>query len=182
MSRLSKKPINIPENIKISISGDSILVNGPKGELSFKLPSGVKVLIENKKVKLQGNLEDKNSKPLLGMSVRMINNMIKGVLSGYEKKLEISGVGYKANVQGEELLLDVGFSHSVNLKIPKGITVNVVKNLITVAGADKQMVGEFAANIKRIKPPEPYGGKGIKYEGENIKRKISKKATAAASS
>lgn len=182
MSRLAKKPINIPDNIEISVSGSFLLVKGPKGELTFKLPSGLEVLIEKKKVKLQGMPEDKNSKPFLGMSVRMINNMIKGVLGGYEKKLEISGVGYKANVQGDELVLDVGFSHSVNLKITKGLTVSVAKNLITVAGADKQLVGEFSANIKRIKPPEPYGGKGIKYEGEKIKRKISKKATAAASS
>ncbi len=182
MSRLARKPINIPDNVEISMSDDSVLVRGPKGELIFKLPAGLGVIIENKKVKLQRISEDKNSKSFLGMSVRMINNMIKGAVDGYEKKLEISGVGYKANVQGEELSLDLGFSHSVNLKIPKKLTVSVSKNLITVAGADKKSVGEFAANIKRIRPPEPYGGKGIKYEGERIKRKISKKATAASSS
>lgn len=181
MSRLAKKPINIPDNVEVTVSDGSVLIKGPKGQLVFKLLPSIKVLIENKKLKLQLISGEKKSKSFLGTSFKTINNMIQGVRDGYEKKLEISGIGYKADVQGGKLLLDVGFSHSVEIKIPSELNVSVSKNIITVSGIDKQLVGQFASNIKRIKPPEPYGGKGIKYEGENIKRKISKKATAASS-
>ncbi len=181
MSRLSKKPIVIPAGIEAEILQGTIRIKGPKGELSFTFHPAIEVLKENKKIKIKTKILTKKTKSLLGLSARMICAMIEGVIKRYEKQLIIEGVGYKANVEGEDLILETGFSHKVKMKIPEGLKITVAKNVISILGADKQVVGEFAAIIKKIKPPEPYKGKGIRYVNEKIKKKFSKKATAAAS-
>jgi len=179
MSRLAKKPINIPENVKASLENNVLVVKGPKGELKQTIHFFVAVKID-KNILMVG-IEDKNSKDqkaMQGTFYRLICNMIKGVVEGFSKKLEINGVGYKTNVQNKILTLNVGFSHPVEFNIPDGIEIKTEKNTITVSGIDKQLVGETAARIRRIRKPEPYKGTGIKYSDEVIRRKAGKAAKA----
>lgn len=179
MSRIGKKEILIPENVNVEIVDKLIKVKGPKGELSFEHNHQVKLVKNDNVLNVERKSNDKLSKSLHGLTRVLINNLIVGVTDGFEKKLEIKGVGYKANVQGDKLVLAVGFSHPVEIVAPKGITFQAQKNTITVSGIDKQLVGQVAANIRAIKKPEPYKGKGIKYSDEVIIRKAGKAAKAA---
>jgi len=177
MSRLGKLPIQIPEGVKINIDKDIIIVSGKNGELKQKLHSDVVVDIkENEVVVKVKNPEDKKQNSLWGLFRALINNMVIGVGIGYEKKLEIKGVGYKAAVNGNKLNLSLGFSHPIEFVLPDGISASVEGNTISIKGADKQLVGEVAAQIRKYRKPEPYKGKGIKYSNEVIRRKAGKAA------
>jgi large subunit ribosomal protein L6 len=177
MSKLAKIPIEIKENVTVIFEGSNVKVSGPKGILYYNLPSSVDVKVENGR--LEVGVKDKNEekiKELLGLTRAMIANMITGVQIGFSKKLELSGVGYRAKVSGNDLELSVGFSHPVSIAAPSGITFAVFENFITVSGIDKGLVGNTAASIRSIRPPEPYKGKGIKYADERIRRKAGKAA------
>jgi large subunit ribosomal protein L6 len=177
MSRIGKKVIEIPEKVEVKIVQDSVIVKGPKGELTQKIHPAVKIAIQDKEITLSvSDSENKKEKSLWGLFNRLINNMIIGVTKGYEKKLEVIGVGFKVAIQGQKLTLNVGFSHPVEYILPKGIASTVEKNVITLSGIDKQEIGEIAAQIRRIKKPEPYKGKGIRYAGEVVKKKVGKTA------
>jgi len=181
MSRIGKKPIEIPQGVNVKIENNLITVKGPKGELSFKIHPQVIIQKENSSLKVSvKNEEDKKEMALWGTFQRVISNMIFGVTNGYEKKLELNGIGYRASVSSNKLILNLGFSHPVEFVLPLGIEAKVDKNIITISGIDKQLVGETAAKIRKIKPPEPYKGTGIKYLGEVIRKKAGKKAVAAA--
>jgi len=180
MSRIGKKPILIPEKVDVKISNGLVVVNGPKGELKRNVNSLIKIEIKDKEIVLNiKNEDDKLEKSLWGTERQLINNMIVGVNEGFSKKLEINGVGYRAATSGKSLTLSVGYSHPVEFKIPEGIDVSVEKNLITVSGIDKQQVGEISAQIRKIRKPEPYKGKGIKYIDEVVIRKAGKQAKGA---
>ena len=175
MSRVAKKPIAITKGVELNIQAGQVSVKGPKGTLSIAKPEGVEVRIEDGNVLLSA--ADPNLVPLAGTLRAIIANMIKGVSEGFERKLELVGVGYRAAMQGKDLNLSLGFSHPVLFQTPEGITIATpTQTEIVVTGADKQRVGEVAAKIRGFRPPEPYKGKGVKYAGENIIRKEAKKA------
>lgn len=176
MSRIGKKPILIPDGVEVKIEGQKVTVKGSKGELSYEVRPEIKVEMKQGNIFTSIQKEKKESKAFWGLARALIFNMIQGVTVGYEKKLEIQGVGFKAAIEGEELVLNVGFSHSVKVKIPKEIAVSVEKNIIIVSGINKGLVGQLAANIRKVKPPEPYKGKGIRYVGEVVRKKLGKKA------
>jgi len=179
MSRLGKLPIEIPEKTEVKIQDDFIIVKGPKGELKQKLNPLAKVEIKDKEVIVSVKDEkDKTSRAMWGLFRQLINNMVAGVNEYFEKKLEINGVGYRAAISGNTLTLNVGYSHPVDYKLPDGISGNVEKNVITISGIDKQLVGETAAQIRKVRKPEPYKGKGIKYIEEVIRRKVGKAAAS----
>lgn len=184
MSRLGKKPILIPLGVEVKVEGTSISVKGPKGELKrdFRQEITVSVSENEGKKQIEVGLKDNNleNKPFWGLTRSLIANMVEGVVSGYERKLQIEGVGYKAIIEGDNLTLSLGFSHPVKIKKDKGIEFKVEKNILTVSGIDKELVGQVAAKIRKIKPPEPYKGKGIRFVGEFVRRKAGKKAVAAA--
>lgn len=185
MSRIGKKPIIIPAGVEVKIDGQNVSVKGPKGALSLVMHPAAcaKVADEGgiKSINIEvKNKEDVKEKALWGLTARLVANMVFGVTNGYEKKLEINGVGFRAAASGNKLKLEVGFSHPVEYQMPQGISVAVEKNIISISGADKQMVGEAAAQVRRIKKPEPYKGKGIKYINEVIRRKAGKAVKAAA--
>ena len=180
MSRIGKKLILIPENVELKTDKERISIKGPKGELSLQINPGIKVETENSRLKVSLEKENKENNAIWGLTQALISNMIKGVSEGFEKKLEIQGVGFRAEVSGENLILNVGFSHPVNLKIPENIKITVEKNIITVSGIDKGLVGQVAANIRKTKKPEPYKGKGIRYLGEQVRRKAGKRVIGAA--
>lgn len=180
MSRIGKKPIEIPQTVKAEISGGFIKVIGPKGELTSSINGNINAEIGDGRVLVSPKKDlSKKEKGLWGMQRMIIFNMIEGVNKGFEKKLEIEGVGYKAVVQGDELILNVGFVHPVKVKKPEGVGFLVEKNVITISGIDKQKVGQVAAEIRAVKKAEPYKGKGIKYQGEKIRRKEGKKVVSA---
>lgn len=176
MSRVGKKPILIPGGVEVKIDGRKVTVKGPKGQLSQGFRKEIKVEIEDNKVFVRPDLDTKRTNAFWGLTRALINNLIEGVVSGFEKKLEINGIGYKANLEGKDLVLKVGFSHLVNIQCPEGIEFKVEKNVITISGINKQLVGQTAAKIRKVRPPEPYKGKGIKYVDEIIRRKVGKKA------
>ena len=180
MSRVGKKPIEIPQSVEVKITGQQVNIKGAKGELSQVVRPEIKVEVKEGKIFVTTQMETKKSKALWGLTRALLQNMIKGVTEGYEKKLEIEGVGYRANLEGQDLVLNVGFSHSVKIKAPEGIKFSVEKNIITISGIDKGLVGQIAAKIRRVRPPEPYKGKGIKYVGEQIRRKVGKRAVTTA--
>jgi len=180
MSRIGKKPIEIPEAVEVKITGQQVNIKGAKGELSQVVRPEIKVEVKEGKIFVTCQIETKKSKALWGLTRALLQNMVKGVTEGYEKKLEIEGVGYRANLEGQDLVLNVGFSHPVKIVAPQGIKFGVEKNIITVSGIDKGLVGQIAAKIRKVRPPEPYKGKGIKYVGEQIRRKVGKKAATTA--
>jgi large subunit ribosomal protein L6 len=180
MSRIGKKPIEIPPGVQVKIEGNRVYVEGPKGKLSKEFRPEIGVEIKEGKILVFPQKSSKITKALWGTTRQLIFNMIEGVTKGYEKKLEIEGLGYKATLEGKNLVLRVGYSHPVIITPPEGVIISVDKNIITVSGIDKELVGQVAANIKKVKPAEPYKGKGIKYLGEKIIRKVGKKATATA--
>ena len=179
MSKLAKKPVAIKEGVNISFENGIIKISGSKGNLNFRIPEGVDV--KSVEGRLLVSLKDKNNeglKPLLGLTRAMISNMVTGVSSGFEKKLELSGVGYRAVASGRDLTLSVGFSHPVKITADEGLNFTVSENIITVSGVNKDFVGNMAAKIRAVRPPEPYKGKGIKYVQEKIRRKVGKAAKA----
>lgn len=179
MSKIAKKPVLLKENVNFSLEGHKVLISGPKGNLFFNLPEGIKADVKDGNIVVtQVKLNDEKTKPLFGLTRAMIANLVKGVTDGFEKKLELSGVGYRAQASGSTLTLSVGYSHPVIIKAEDGITFAVEENVITVSGIDKAKVGDIAAKVRSIRPPEPYKGKGIKYQGERIKRKAGKAAKA----
>jgi len=179
MSRIGKKPITFPKNVKISQSGGIVKVEGPKGALSSKLPEGITMAVADGNLVIERKSDERLARSYHGLARTIIGNMVNGVSNGFEKRLEISGVGYRAEATGNTLKLILGFSSPVQYNIPKGIEVKVDKQInIFVSGIDKQLVGRVAAEIRALKKPEPYKGKGIKYVGEYIKRKAGKSASA----
>ena len=180
MSRIGKKPIIIPQDVEVEIQGQNVKVRGPKGEISQELPDEISIDKKENKVQLSLKKRSKQGKALWGLWRALLENDVEGVTSGFEKKLEIRGVGYRASLAEDGVIkLEVGFSHSVNLKIPQGINVAIEKNIVTVSGVNKQAVGEFAAKVRKVKPPEPYKGKGIRYLGEKVRKKEGKKVATA---
>jgi len=180
MSRVGKKPILIPENVEVKIEGQNVTIKGPKGELSREIRPEIKVEVKENKIFVTPQIEAQKTKAFWGLTRALIANMIKGVAEGYEKKLEIEGLGFRVSLEGDNLVLQVGFTHPIKIKAPQGIKFLVEKNIITVLGADKELVGQTSAKIRKIKPPEPYKGKGIKYLGEVIRRKVGKKVVTTA--
>jgi large subunit ribosomal protein L6 len=176
MSRIGKKPVQVPAGVTASVDGQTVTAKGPKGELNFVVNEEVLVKLENDAVAVTPANDSKDARAKWGMSRTMIANLFKGVKDGYERKLEINGVGYRAAMQGKNLQLSLGFSHDVLYQPPAGITIVVPKPTeITVSGIDKQTVGQVAAEIREYRGPEPYKGKGVKYAGERIVRKEGKK-------
>lgn len=176
MSRLGKQPVTIPANVEVTFANNVFTVKGPKGTLTRSVTDAVIVTIADGVITIAPNEKDEKSVALWGTYAAHLRNMIAGVTEGFKKTLEIEGVGYRAAAAGRELTLSVGFSHPVKIEAPEGIEVTVEKNVITISGADKDAVGQFAANVREIKKPEPYKGKGIHYTGEYIIRKQGKKA------
>jgi large subunit ribosomal protein L6 len=176
MSRIGKKPVSLPQGVSATVDGQTVTAKGPKGELHFVVNDEVLVKLDNGQIEVAPRSETKTARSKWGMSRTQIVNILEGVKNGFEKKLEISGVGYRAALQGKNLQLALGYSHDVVYQTPKGITITVPKPTeITIAGIDKQQVGPVAAEIRDFRGPEPYKGKGIKYAGERIVRKEGKK-------
>lgn len=177
MSRKGKQPISIPKGVEVKISDAEVSVKGPKGTLTHPRMAGIEVVVKDGHIEVFLKDETSDLGNFHGLYRAIINNMVHGVTHGFEKKLEMQGVGYRAAVQGHNLDIQVGLSHPMKLPIPKELQVKVDKNtLISIAGADKQKVGQFAASVRAVKPPEPYQGKGIRYEGEYVRKKAGKAA------
>lgn len=176
MSRIGKKPIELPANTTVTINGNEMTVKGPKGQLSKEVSDQVTIKVEDSQVVVEPVNETRLAKSLWGTFASHVNNMVTGVNEGFSKKLIIEGVGYRAEVQGNNLVMQLGYSHPIEMSIPEGLTVTVEKNDLTVSGIDKEVVGQFAANIRSHRTPEPYKGKGIRYADEHIIRKEGKKA------
>jgi len=178
MSRIGKNPVPVPSNLTATVSGQEVKVKGPKGELSFTVPEEIKVAKTDRGIEVTPVEDTKMARGMWGMSRTMVANLVRGVTEGYSQTLEIQGVGFRAAMKGKDLQLNIGFSHDVVHKIPAGVDVKVAgakQEIITVSGIDKQLVGQVAANIRASRPPEPYQGKGIRYQGEYIFRKEGKK-------
>ena len=181
MSRVGNNPIQIPEGVEVRIEGHKVNVKGPKGELAREFDSRMKIEQADNVVKVVRPNNEREVVAIHGLTRSLLNNMVEGVSKGYEKKLELTGVGYRAMLKGRDLELQLGYSHPVVIKAPEGITFEAPsQEEIFVKGIDKQLVGEIAANIRKQRPPEPYKGKGIKYEGEHIRRKLGKAAKTEA--
>mgnify|MGYP003394271488 CR=1 FL=1 len=178
MSRIGKKPIPIPEHATIAVADHSIVFKGPKGQLSITLHPDMQIKVEDNVAHISPRLLNKKSVALWGLYRSLVANMAEGVTKGFEKKLEIDGIGYRVAMEGTGLLMQLGFSHPVRVAAPEGIQFQIERNVITVLGADKAKVGEVAARIRSLKKPEPYKGKGIHYRGEVIRRKAGKKSGA----
>lgn len=180
MSKIGKMPIALNTGVTVTVQGSELQASGLKGSASMTLPAGIHVTVaENIVTVTTDDLSDKKSKAMYGLMRANIANLIKGVDTGFEKKLEMTGVGYKAQMQGTDLVLSLGFSHPVKFTPLDGVKIAVVDNGIVVTGNDKSQVGEMAAKIRAVRPPEPYKGKGIRYKGERIRRKAGKAAKAA---
>ena len=178
MSRIGNRVLTIPDGVTVSNEDGVVTVKGPKGELSLTLNSNINIEISEKEITTKRNSEIKTAKQMHGTTNALLSNMIEGVKNGYNKALEILGVGYRFNVKGKTLEISAGYSHKVNLAIPEGLTVEQVSATeINVKGIDKEAVGKFAAEIREVRKPEPYKGKGIRYKGEHIRRKEGKKAS-----
>ena len=177
MSRIGRQPIEVPSSVSVSLSPGRVMVNGPLGELSQQVPGRMKVEQENGTITVTRPTERGDDRALHGLTRTLIANMVEGVTKGFEKRLEIQGVGYRAALKGSDLELQVGYSHPVTIKPRTGITFEVpTPTQVTVKGTDKQQVGQTAAEIRKVRPPEPYKGKGIRYEGEYVRRKVGKRA------
>ncbi len=184
MSRIGKTPIEIPTTVTVEINGTNIKVKGPKGELEINFHPKMKVSQEENQIIVKRPNESKTNKSLHGLTRSLISNLVKGVTTGFSKKLEINGVGYRAQISGNKITLNLGFSHPIEYIVPKEIEIKLdedKKNIIHISGINKQMVGETAAKIRSFRPPEPYKGKGIKYIDERIIRKAGKTAASSTS-
>ena len=180
MSRLGKKPIIIPSGVEAKINGEIFSVKGPKGELNRKMKNDIEISLNGNEINLKPKRNSKDVLALWGTYASHIKSMIKGVTEGFEKKLVIEGIGFKAQLEGTNISLNLGLSHPVKVEIPKDLKAAVEKNVISISGADKEKVGAISAKIRALKKPEPYKGKGIRYENEVIRRKSGKKAATAA--
>jgi large subunit ribosomal protein L6 len=175
MSRIGKMPITLPSGVEVNVKGQKITVKGPKGSLDWEFPHRVKVEVEGGSIQVTRNRDDKRAREQHGLTRALVNNMVQGVTNGFQKKLEIVGVGYSAKMQGKKLVLQIGFSHPVEIEVPAGLTVECPDAThISVSGIDRQAVGQLAAVIRKVRKPEPYKGKGIRYEGEVVRRKAGK--------
>lgn len=180
MSRIGKRPIAIPKGVTLKIAGERIDIIGPKGELSFRIPEGIVVEHKDGKLTVGRKAEGSQARSQHGVSQALLQNMVCGVVEPFQKELEIQGVGYRAEVKGNQLQLSLGFSHPVLFPIPEGIQVKVAaQTKLAISGCDKVLVGQVAANIRKLRPPEPYQGKGIRYQGEHVRRKVGKAAAGA---
>jgi large subunit ribosomal protein L6 len=176
MSRIGKKPVPVPAGVTAKVDGQYVSAKGPKGELNFTVPEEVAVTLDGGQIKVDPRSDSKRARAMWGMSRSMVNNLLAGVTKGFERKLEITGVGYKAAVVGKNLQLSLGYSHDINYPIPTGVTIATPKPTeIMIAGIDKRQIGQIAAEIRAFRGPEPYKGKGVRYEGEFIFRKEGKK-------
>ena len=176
MSRIGKKPVLVPTGVTAQVDGQTVKVKGPKGALNLVVPDEVTIKIEKNEIKLDPRGETKRARAMWGTARTLVSNLMEGVTKGFEQRLEINGVGYRAAVQGKTLNLQLGYSHDINYSIPEGITIAAPKPTeIVVTGSDRQKVGQVAAEIRNFRPPEPYKGKGVKYAGEYIFRKEGKK-------
>jgi large subunit ribosomal protein L6 len=177
MSRIGKQPIELPASVSVSVSPGRVMVNGPLGELSQDVPVRMKIEQSDGVITVTRPTERGDDRALHGLTRSLIANMVEGVTKGFEKRLELQGVGYRAAMQGVDLRLDVGYSHPVVIKAPQGISFEVpVQTEVVVKGVDKQQVGQIAAEVRKVRPPEPYKGKGIRYQGEYVRRKVGKRA------
>ena len=177
MSRIGKRPIEVPAGVTVSVDPGRVMVNGPLGTLQQQVPQRMKIEHGDGTITVSRPTERGDDRALHGLTRTLIANMVEGVTKGFEKRLELQGVGYRASMQGTDLRLDVGFSHPVVLKPPQGISFEVpTPTEIVVKGIDKQQVGQIAAEVRRVRPPEPYKGKGIRYRGEYVRRKVGKRA------
>jgi large subunit ribosomal protein L6 len=176
MSRIGNKPVEIPDKVKVNIDNEgAVSVEGPKGKLSWRLPRDIKGSVKENRVSLMREAETRSVKALHGLSRSLVHNMVQGVSEGFSKQLEIEGVGFKAAVQGPTLNLSLGFSHPILFPIPREIKITIADGTkLTIQGIDKKLVGQVTADIRRFYPPEPYKGKGVRYAGEQIRRKVGK--------
>jgi large subunit ribosomal protein L6 len=180
MSRIGKLPITIPAGVKVAIEANALRLEGPKGKLQAELPFGVDVKVEGNVVRVERQAEDRKVRALHGLTRKLIANMTQGVSQGFTRVLDINGVGYRAEVKGQEIHMTLGYSHPVVFPLPAGVSAAVERQvIITLSGADRQVLGETAAKIRSLRPPEPYKGKGIKYREEVIKRKAGKAVGSA---
>ena len=176
MSRIGKKPVAIPSGVTVTLDGQAVTVKGPKGQLSWTVADEVEVKQEGSELTLTPRGDNGRARAMWGLSRTLVNNMVEGVTKGYEETLELVGVGYRAAMKGRALSMQLGFSHDVDIPPPDGITFATPRQTeIKISGIDKQLVGEMAARIRRIRPPEPYKGKGVRYAGEQVRRKEGKK-------
>ncbi len=176
MSRIGKKPVAIPAGVNVTLSGQTVTVKGPKGQLAWTVADEVEVVQEGDELRLSPRNDGLRAHAMWGLSRTLVNNMVEGVTNGYEETLELVGVGYRAQMKGQALSMQLGFSHDVDIPAPAGITFATPRPVeIKISGIDKQLVGETAARIRRIRPPEPYKGKGVRYAGEKVRRKEGKK-------
>lgn len=178
MSRIGKKPVVIPEGTAVSLKANILTVQGPKGALELIHRREVKIRIDNGEVILEKVGDTKKAAAIWGTTNKLINNMLEGVKTGFQKQLELNGVGYRMSLQGKKLVMSLGFSHPVELPLPQGLEGKIENNILTISGIDKQKVGEFTATVRKLKPVEPYKGKGFRYVGEVVRRKEGKKAAA----
>ena len=177
MSRIGKQPVQLPDKVQITLDGDTIKVKGPKGNLDRKVHPAINIEINDNVLTVSTDTSDKKKVALQGLFRSLIFNMVQGVTTGYEKKLILSGIGYRAEAKGKNLVLNVGYSNPVDFPLPDGVTAAVEKNVeVTLASIDKELLGQAAANIRKVRPPEPYKGKGIMYSDERIIRKAGKTA------
>ncbi|HDG98907.1 MAG: 50S ribosomal protein L6 [Deltaproteobacteria bacterium] len=176
MSRIGKRPVPIPQGVQVKMENDVLVVKGPKGELRRKVHPLVKLSINSDKIEVsvENTRKKKEAGALQGLFRVLLDNMVTGVTKGFERNLEIVGVGYRAEVSGDTVVFNLGYSHPINFRLPKGIEAKVDRNKITLSGVDKEILGQTAANIRALRPPEPFKGKGIKYEDEVIRRKAGK--------
>lgn len=174
MSRIGKQPVVVPSGVTASIESGAVLVKGPKGQLRYTPGNGVKVVFEGGKLLVSGDTSDKQAKADFGSARAHLNNMVKGVTEGWKRALELNGVGFNAKLQGQTLVLSVGYSHEVKMEMPKDVKCVINKNIVELESFDKNLVGVVAARIRKVCPPEPYLGKGIKYTHETIRRKAGK--------
>lgn len=179
MSRLGKKPIPVPSGIEVKIEDGKVTVKGPKGEISRNFRDEISISLKENSIELGPRIKTKLSQKLWGTYASLIKNMIAGARDGFSKRLLLEGIGYRAGLEGKDLVLTLGFSHPVRFAAPSGINFQVEKNIITVFGIDKEKVGATASRLRSLKKPDPYKGKGIRYEGEVIRRKAGKKAAGA---
>lgn len=178
-SNIGKQPIQIEAGVTVTKDGRNITVNGTKGTLSWSVPLGIDLEINDNIITVKKEHEARYLEKFYGLTRSLVANMVIGVSKGFDKKLELSGVGYRARVDGRDLVLNLGFSHPVKVTAPENISFKVEENIITISGIDKQIVGDIASKIRKVRPPDPYKAKGIKYEGEKVRRKAGKTAKAA---
>jgi large subunit ribosomal protein L6 len=179
MSRIGKKPIPVPQGVKIAVEGNTVRVEGPKGQLSQRVPESVSVKIESNVLTVDRSSDHRNVRALHGLTRSLLANMVHGVKDGFERKLEIVGIGYRAQLAGKNLQLALGYSHPVIFPLPDGVQAEIERQVsITLKGADKALLGQVAAKLRALRKPDPYKGKGIKYAEEQIRRKVGKKAGA----